>query len=450
MAKTSLQKRTDIRVTAGNALIEANYSEKLTARAHKVARLIIALVKPDDTELGPFYKVSIDSLKHYLGYHEGKKWGRFLKDLEDIADRLNSEAIDIPTGDKKKYTKAYFIASWTVDLNNRTVEFEISQKLKPYLVQLKSEFTSYLLGNIPKLKSAYSIRMYELLSQYRRIGERSFEVEDLKRKLGCNYELYGHFKSKALKKAQEDMEAHTDLRFEMGEHKSGRKVTEPTFYIFSNTPQQPVEESAQLSIFDDLPIDQEIPEIVTRLVVLGIPEKTALQFFQKGFHLIENEKQRKAAEKRVGSVSLYFEEKLLLLDKKRKSGNVSSPTGFLIKALKEDYVDKGITMRMKKKVTTQKSREQEQERDSRNREIAKARTNICCQIIEENPEILDVAYEGAISKMGELGPGLAKGRTAQELFENGGIIASFIESELEALYPERFITIGEASSKGDS
>lgn len=450
MAKTSLQKRDDIRVTAGNALIEANYSENLTARAHKVARLIIALVRPDDAELKPFYTVSFDTIKHYLGYHEGKKWGRFLKDLHDIIKCLNSEDIRIPTGNEDKYTTARFIASETIDLKNRTVEFEISQKLKPYLIQLKSEFTSYLLNNIPKLKSAYSIRMYELLSQYRRIGERRFEVEDLKLKLGCSYELYGHFKSKALKKAQEDMETHTDLRFEMEEHKSGRKVTELTFYIFSNIPKEPVKESAQLNIFDDLPIDQEVPEIVTRLVVLGIPEKTALQFFQKGFYLIEEEKQREAAEKRVGSVSLYFEEKLLLLDKKRKSGKVSSPTGFLIKALKEDYVDKGITMRLKKKATTQKSREQEQKRDSRNREISQARASICRQIIEENPEILDVAYEGAMSKMGELGSGLAKGKTAKELFESGGFIASFIESELEALYPEQFITIGEASSKGDS
>ena len=450
MSKTSLQKRDDIRVTAANALIEANYSENLTARAHKVARLIIALVRPDDTELGPFYKVSIDSLKHYLGYHEGKKWGRFLKDLEDIADRLNSEAIDIPTGDKKKYTKAYFIASWTVDLNKRTVEFEISQKLKPYLIQLKTEFTSYLLGNIPKLKSAYSIRMYELLSQYRRIGKRTFEVEDLKKKLGCNYDLYGHFKSKALKKAQEDMEIYTDLRFEMEEHKAGRKVVELTFYIYSNTPKEPVQESPQLNIFERLPTNNEIPEVVGRIIALGIPETTAHQFFQKGFQLIEDSKQREEAEKRVGTVSQYFEEKLLLLEKKRNKGNVSSPTGFFIRALKEDWVDKAISLRMKKKSTADKTRQEEQERDQRNREVAQARTKICSEIIEENPEILEVAYKGAMSKMGDIGPGLAKGKTPKQLFDEGGFIAAFIESELQALYPERFQNMNPQPSKGDN
>ncbi|MCB0855944.1 MAG: replication initiation protein, partial [Bacteroidetes bacterium] len=450
MSKSSLQKWNDIRVTAGNALIEANYSENLTARAHKVARLIIALVRPDDIELGPFYKVSIDSLKHYLGYHEGKKWGRFLQDLDDIAARLNSEAIDIPTGDKKKYTKAYFIASWTVDLNKRIVEFEISQKLKPYLIQLKSEFTSYLLGNIPKLKSAYSIRMYELLSQYRRIGERTFEVEDLKRKLGCNYDLYGHFKSKALKKAQEDMETHTDLRFEMEEHKAGRKVVELTFYIYPNIPEESVEESPQLSIFDNLPIEDELPEVVGRIIALGIPEATAHQFYQKGFQLIEDSKQREEAEKRVETVSMYFEEKLLLLEKKRNNGNVSSPAGFFIRALKEDWVDKAITMRLKKKTATQKAQQEEQEQDQRNRELAQVRTKICGEIMEENPEILEVAYKGAMSKMGDFGPGLAKGKSPKQLFEEGGFIAAFIESELEALYPERFKKMRQQPSKGDN
>jgi len=254
----------DNRVTVANALIEANYPEKLTARAHKVARLLVSLVKPDDEELR-LYKMPIDSMKEYLGYKEGKKWGRFQEDLEDIALRLNQKPLHIQVNEHK-FTKAFFISSYSIDLAERTIEFEISQKLKPYLIALKGEFTSYLLSNIPALKSGYSIRIYELLSQYRLIGKRTFKVEDLKLKIGCNYEKYGHVKSKALNRAATDLENHTDLRFEMEEHKVGRKIDSITFYIFPNTPKNPAELSNQLNLFELLPSSEELHLIVIQLI----------------------------------------------------------------------------------------------------------------------------------------------------------------------------------------
>ena len=80
--------------------------------------------------------------------------------------------------------------------------------------------------------------MYELLYQYKSIGKRKFELEDLKNKIGCNYNLYGHFKKKALEKAQTDLLNNTDIRFEYEELKTGRKVTSLIIYIYPNNPKQ--------------------------------------------------------------------------------------------------------------------------------------------------------------------------------------------------------------------
>ncbi len=440
--KSSSQNPDGYKVTVGNALIEANYPEKLTARAHKVARLLMSQVKPDDTNLG-LYRMDIDWIKSYLGYHDGKKWGRFLTDLEDIARRLNHNPLHIQIN-KQKYTKAFFISSYTIDLAERTVEFEISQKLKPYLIELRSEFTSYLLSNIPRLKSGYSIRMYELLSQYRRIGKRTFEVEDLKLKMGCDYPLYGHFKSKALKKSSEDLIKHTDLRFEMEEHKVGRKVESLTFHIFPNVPKEPAEISDQLNLLELSPLKDELPLIVVQLIDMGIPSDTARRFFQKGFRLIEDPEKRAIAQERVGSVSLYFEEKFLLMNKKRKT--ITSPTGFLIRALQEDWTDKGTTMQLKHKVVAQK----EQEQDRKNQEAAMARKEICQGIVQEQPEILQGVLESALNEMGNLGGQFAKGKSPEALFEEGGFVATFMESEIERRYPDRFRMVSTQNSEGDN
>ena len=220
-------------VVQSNDLIEALYSPALTARAHKVARLIFSLISPEDRDL-KLYTITIEALKQYLGYKPDVMWGRFNDDLRDIADRLNKEPIVIKSTDN--ILTAYLIAGFVIDYKKGLVTFEIPLLLKPFLLELKKNFTIYPLLYIPKLKSSYSIRLYELLYQYKTIGNRTFELDDLQRKVGSDYELYGDFKRKVLSIAQRDLEEHTDIRFDYTEVKVVRKVHAIKFKIISNKP----------------------------------------------------------------------------------------------------------------------------------------------------------------------------------------------------------------------
>ena len=80
-------------VSQSNELIEANYPTSMTARAHKIARLIISLISPDDKNLRT-YTISIDDLQRYLGMKTGVKWGAFYKELSSIQDKLNEKPIE--------------------------------------------------------------------------------------------------------------------------------------------------------------------------------------------------------------------------------------------------------------------------------------------------------------------------------------------------------------------
>ncbi len=133
--------------------------------------------------------------------------------------------------------------------------------MKPYLLSLKSQFTTYDVRNILKLPSSYSIRIYELLKQYQRIGRRKFELKELKEIIGVieeidlngkkstkdNYPLYGNFRQRVLLKAQRDLEKHTDIKFTFEPIKRGRRVHEIMFMISSNT------------VAREEPVIQEIP-----------------------------------------------------------------------------------------------------------------------------------------------------------------------------------------------
>lgn len=336
MAKAKQNLPTTYVVSQSNELIEADYSNsKLTANAMKIAKLVVAKISPADQELR-LVRIKNTTIKQYFGYKATSKYNRFYKDIEAACERLNDQAISIqlPTGNT---LNAFFISSWEIDNHSDETVFEISGRLKPYLLQLKSNYTTYQLRNIPKLTSTYSIRFYELLCRYRRIGKRQFEVEELKKKVGCSYPSYGHFKKKALLKAQEHLLSATDLCFEFEEVKTGRKVTSIVFYIYPNDPESEEAQKVLPFLEEEFAKDQVEPfsdEVVQTFDRIGITQATLEKMLAEGFDIIEDEASRAKAISRCRTIDQYYVEKLTLL---RESKVSKSPAGFFIKAVKEDW-----------------------------------------------------------------------------------------------------------------
>ena len=108
----------------------------------------------------------------------------------------------------------------------------------------QGKFTSYELRNVLGLNGDYSLRLYEILKmQYGKHESHSpvvywkVTVDELREKLGIEpgkYELYGHFKSRILLFAQDELTEKTDLRFTFEEKKHGRAVNELWFTIKYN------------------------------------------------------------------------------------------------------------------------------------------------------------------------------------------------------------------------
>ena len=324
-------------VTQSNRLIEADYSEaNLPAKTLKIGRLIVSKISPDDKEFR-LTKVKNSAIRQYLGYKKNVPYNRFNADLEDICKRLNEQPLRLETT-KGTTLNAFFISSWEIDREEDTTIFEISGRLKEYLLELQRNYTSYQLENIPKLNSAYSIRFYELLCQYRKIGKRKFEVEDLKNKIGCRYGLYGHFKDKALLRAQKDLAKHTDIRFDFEELKAGRKVVSIIFYIYPNDPKR--ENPQGVLSFLDSSIELKNISVIsekmkTRLTLAGISQENIEKYEQMGFNICTDPTKRKAAMKRCKMLEAYYLEKMTLLEQSKTEG--INPAGFIIKALKEDW-----------------------------------------------------------------------------------------------------------------
>lgn len=447
-------------VTQSNNLVEANYSPDLTAQAHKMARFILSLISPNDKDLRT-YTVKIDALKQYLGIKKSTRWGAFYSRLKETAQKLNAAPIEIRKPDGK-YLVAYLISGYEVDTNKGTITFEISGLLKPYLLELKKNYTSYLLAYIPKLKSSYSIRLYELLYQYRKIGKRQFELADLQKKVGSSYKLYGDFKRKVILQAQKDLKKHTDIAFVFAEIKEGRKVASVKFVIFSNTPLN--KQTNQLPFLEPTKEPKEEPafheSLIKAMNALGISEQNVAKYLAKGFDIIDgDDKKKEATIKRCKTLENYYLEKLELTKHAPNSGNAA---GYFIKALKEDWTSGAAVKKSKDKKKRVEESSAKRQYDKLQRQLmagSKKKKILETKISEEvvkDSTLLYTAYKLAFSKMTSFvknqiaGSGVGEkdgvdllSLPIEEQYQQSFKIRLYVNLELKNLYPDKYIPVSD-------
>jgi plasmid replication initiation protein len=401
--------KNNLSVTQSNSLIEAHYSSNLTTLAHKVAKLIIGFINPNDPRETLKVTIPITQLKYYLGWSQGTAWNRFYSDLKDIAKRLNKEPIEIPL-DSGRVLNAFFLSSYLLDIPKGEITFTVSPDLVPHLTALKGNFTSYQLKYIPRLTSTYAIRLYELFNQYKKIGYRQFEVEDFKKKVGAPMTYtYNDLKKRVIIPAQTQLRENTNMAFKFEEIKTGRSVTSLQFLIFSNVPTKESTQAELNFLVESIgDFEEEVSAfsqtIIEHLEKVGINEQNITAYLIKGFDIIVDETKRAAAQKRCNTIEDYYLEKLALL---KQAKNKDNPTGFLIKALKEDWgVTQTPSQPIKIKETVSQRKDIEKQVKTLEREVEKLnkeKNAINAKIIENmicDEPLLRKAYDSVIEGLG--------------------------------------------------
>jgi|GEM_PF-1199386 len=118
------------------------------------------------------------------------------------------------------------------------IELKIHEKLKPYLLQLRRDFSIIPTDQLLSFESFNSMRLFEVLYTASYGGEKRhlhFDVDDLKLRLGLDgkYERFKDF-TYVLDKAQQEFARYTSLRFEYEGVKVGRKYQQVDIVISKN------------------------------------------------------------------------------------------------------------------------------------------------------------------------------------------------------------------------
>ena len=118
--------------------------------------------------------------------------------------------------------------------DNGVIEYAFDKRLKPYLLELKDNFTRYNISNILKLKSSYSIQIFELLSQYKTIGNRTISIDEFRKLLKIPNSYTNKDIRVMIEGVQKDLKKNTTLSFEFNFKKLGKSFNSIDFQIFDN------------------------------------------------------------------------------------------------------------------------------------------------------------------------------------------------------------------------
>ncbi|MDX9816508.1 MAG: replication initiation protein [Smithellaceae bacterium] len=238
-------------VRKSNFLIEASY--KLSLVEQRIVMILASKIKPADDEFKK-YQLNIKEFADFLELKNKNEYSH----IQTVTKKLLTRAFSIKMPDS--LLQIGWLSSAKYYDGQGIVELCFDPQLKPYLLQLKDRFTSYKLKNVIQLRSSFSIRIYELLKQYEKLGERTFLLDNLRECLGLEdsqYKLYGDFKRKILLVAQAELAGKTDLSFEFVEIKVARRVGKSRFYITSQMPLKAIEE-LDLSDMNSIVIDPQL------------------------------------------------------------------------------------------------------------------------------------------------------------------------------------------------
>jgi plasmid replication initiation protein len=250
-------------VVRDNKLIESRH--RLSLMERRFMLWIISQIRREDSEVQT-YCISIRRFIRFCGLKDNDL---YYPRISEMADSLTQRNIAIRTPEKKK--EEYY--SWFSFIRYNWGEGEITARLndeiKPFLLQLKEHYTAITLEYALLLKGACSHRLYDLLKQYERIGERTMDIARMKEifDIAGKYPKYKDFRVWVIEPAQKEINQKTDISFDFEPIKDGRRTSAIRFVIH----QKP----AKVTLDNSEETDPDTKAIFRKLVKHGVEEDTA-------------------------------------------------------------------------------------------------------------------------------------------------------------------------------
>jgi hypothetical protein len=219
--------KTPLEIRHHNAITTARY-EYSELQMDLFFYLLSQLRKDDTTGL---YEIVVKDLSEITG----KKYA--YNYLRKATESMGSRMFEVLT--EKSYKQLWMFQHIEYMTGEGRIELKLSESIRPYLFDLRDNFTSFELLSALRLTSKHAKRIYTFCSQWKDVGEtKKFDLLEFKRMLGLvdakgneEYTKVAMFKTKVLDIAVKQINEHTDLNISYTLEKKGRAFKNVLFTV---------------------------------------------------------------------------------------------------------------------------------------------------------------------------------------------------------------------------
>lgn len=233
-----------------NLVVKTNYLNTVLQNLTLVEIRIIQLAIVDARETGKGLSTDtplrIDAMRYAEVFNTTRQNGYLMmKDAEETLFNRRFSFLD----DDERTVKSRWISQVRYLDDEGAIEVVFTPAVVKGITRIDGAeefFTKYLLEQTARMDSNYSIRLYELLVQWKKAGKTPlFELEQFRGQMGLGvseYKTMSNFKKRVLELAVREINEKSDLKVSYEQEKKGRRITGFKFKIITkNKPEQPQE-----------------------------------------------------------------------------------------------------------------------------------------------------------------------------------------------------------------
>lgn len=216
---------TELTISKANSFVEASY--QMTLDEMRVLSLTLGVFDPLNPKQGFEFTVA-EFCEHFPDVNSDIAYVQVQKAIAKIAKRDM-----ILRDDHKMFVAVPFVTKRVYFKQEGRFYIEFHNDLMPYIANLKARYTKYELVNIGAFTSTHTIRLYELCSQYKKVGEREIKLNDLKEwlQISDKYPRYNSFNQRVLEPSISEINEKSDLYVTLNPIARGRRIVALKFKI---------------------------------------------------------------------------------------------------------------------------------------------------------------------------------------------------------------------------
>lgn len=230
--------RTDI-IQKNKYLPGDNAGNSLTTMEYRIIYAMVSRISKYDTELKP-QEFDIASFCKLCGINLGG--GRTWRNIRNILIKLAKRAMWLYDIDGETGKEHYRIIRWLQDVDvspaDKKITLYFDQKMKPFLIGLSENYTKLYLHDTLRMRSKYSMILYQLLMSYAFIRNPvTFKVDDFLARMDCVKPSYKNnfnlVKTRVIEPALKEINKYSalDVKVQYVNKEHGRGVEKIRFIV---------------------------------------------------------------------------------------------------------------------------------------------------------------------------------------------------------------------------